>query len=131
MSRRILAGVFLAVVAIGGFALASVRVAPDEPAGQLAPYIEAARDRARSSMGLAGLFPARFVETRCSVDGRSADLTFESGLAAIRSYATIGFPSVEDWYEPGTVTVIVGSGQPAIDATRSVSCDEVEIGPPG
>jgi hypothetical protein len=131
MSRRILGVLFLAVVAIGALALASVRVAPDAPAGQLAPYLEAARDRARSSTGLAGLFPARFVETRCSVDGRSADLTFESGLASVRSYATIGFLSPKDWNTPGATTVIVGSDQPAIDAARSVSCVEVYIGLPG
>lgn len=131
MTRRILAVLLLAGVATGGIALVSVRVAPDAPAGQLALYLELARDRARSSMGLAGLFPARLVEARCSEDGRAADLTFESGLASIRSYATIGFPAPEDWNAPGATTVIVGSSQPAIDATRSVSCDEVEIGPGG
>jgi hypothetical protein len=129
---RIAAVFLLAVVATGGIALVSVRVAPDVPvSGQLTPHLEAARDLARSSLGLAGPFPARLVEARCSEDGRAADLTFESGLASIRSFATIGFPSPDDWYMPGATTVIVGSGQPAMDVARSVACDLVEIGPPG
>lgn len=97
MTHRIFAALLLAVVAIGGIALVSVRVAPNAPVSrQLTPYLESAPDRARSSMGLAGLFPARLVEARCSEDGRAADHTFESGLASIRSYAIIGFASPED-----------------------------------
>lgn len=131
MSRRILS-VIVAVTALGGAALANAIGGPDAPiSAQLAPYLEGARDRARSSLGVAGLFPVRFVEAGCAVDGRAADLTFESGLASIRSYATIGFPSLEDWYAPGATTVIVGSTHPEIDPARSVDCDLVEIGPRG
>jgi hypothetical protein len=66
MSRRTLA-ILLAVVAIGGIAVVSVRVAPDAlVSDQVTPYLEGARDMARSSLGLAGLFPARLVEARCS-----------------------------------------------------------------
>lgn len=130
MRRRILA-LLPVVIGLGAIASGNVRTAPDAPvSSQLTPYLEPAREMARSSMWLAGVFPIRFVEARCSEDGRAADLTFESALASIRSYATIGFPSPEDWYAPGATTVVVGSGQPVIDAAR-VSCDLVEIGPPG
>ncbi len=132
MSRRILAFVFLAVLALGGIVVVNLRVGPDAPvSGQLAPYLERARDMARSSMGLAGLVPVRLVEARCSEDGRAAVLTFESGLASIRSYASIGFPPAEEWSAPGAVIGIVGASQPESDPTTLVSCDLVEIGPPG
>jgi hypothetical protein len=130
MGRRIL----FVVVALAGLAvlgLANLRPGPDAPIpAALVTWIEPAREAARSSAGLAAFAPARFIEARCTADGRAAVLTFESAVGSFRAYATMGFPSAADWSLPGATVTIIGSSHADVSISAEPGwCDRVAVSP--
>lgn len=98
-------GVALAVVASGTIAAGPDATVP--PA--LTAWVEPAREAARREAGLFGVLPTRFIDARCTLDGRTAVLAFESAGSRAPLFATIGFPSTEDLDAPGATVTIVAS----------------------
>lgn len=129
MGRWILA-ITIGGLAVALFAWSNVRAGPDAavpPA--LTPWVEPAREAARREAGLVGLLPARFVEARCTVDGRTAVLAFESAVGSVASFATIGFPAAEDWNAPGATVVIMGSDAPDLAGVTVEGCARIPTAP--
>lgn len=120
-----LAAIMAIGLALGGWA--AVGSAPDAtvPSG-LQPWVDPARQMARRKAGLADVLPFRFVEARCTRDGRTVALVFESAVISVRTYAAIGFPSESEADSPGAVIGIVGlteeefEGPPDFFSTRIV-----------
>jgi hypothetical protein len=104
-------------------AIATVRIEGDRPVpASLEPFLEPARALARDSLGVVGLPPARFVEARCTSDGLTAVLTFESLVGSVRSFATIRFPSPEERGYVGAAIGIVGSSILEVETNDAASC---------
>lgn len=130
MGRWIL-GLTSVGLAVALFAWSNVKAGPDALVPPtLAPWVEPAREAARREAGLVGLLPARFVGARCSSDGRTAVLVFESAVGSVPSFATIGFPTPDDWYAPGATVAIIGLQVPDPEAMSIDSCARVPTGPP-
>ncbi len=129
--RRVALAAMIAIgLALVGFT--AIRAAPDATVpSRLVRWVDPAREMARGKAGLADLLPFRFVEARCTADGRAAALVFESAVVSVRSYAVIGFPSDAEADSPGAAIVIVGlteeefEGPPDFFSTRIVGpCED-------
>lgn len=129
MARPILA-IMIATLALAVFASSNLRTeAGASVPASLARWLEPARDAARREAGPVGLLPARLVEARCSADGRTAVLRFESAIGAASSFATIGFPPPEDWNMPGATVTIIGSKVREPEGISVDACTRIPTGP--
>ncbi len=118
-------GALVVIVLVAGF----VRAGPDAPvASPLVPWLDDAREVAQREAGLVGFLPTRFVEARCTSDGRTAILTFQSVLMSAHSVAVIGFPSPEDWDAPGATVVIGGYDESDQIEVSTEACARVPTG---
>lgn len=107
--------------------------APPGPDAAVPPslvgVLERAREAARREAGFLGLAPARFAAARCSSDGATAVLTFESAIASARSFAIVEFPTAKEWDEPGAVIAIRGDAAEPSAGGSVASCRNVPSGP--
>jgi hypothetical protein len=97
--------------------------------GDLAPYVDAARERARAAAGLPEPIPLRVTGARCSTDLASAVLAFETPFGH-RSYAIIGFGETPGPDDPGSPTAIVGQSEAEFEASSGAGTVWTEACPP-